>query len=270
MRGLLVASLACAGTAWAQPQKPLPQGTPDDFTAPSVRVAVVASEDLNPDLLRKLARRDVTLWLETRSNALRQSTLENLGRFDEAFVRFRAPLGSADARVFERWPKVGLWLDVGQLAVLGRLPGARRVAVDVSGPLTKEVADRVAGARPSLVRWAPTGPIDVLEWGLFRQLPGRKVVRLPPESLRAVSCVERLASVALEIDVATLLTMNSDVFPCGSSTRVVIRPGVDAWLLQSLVVREPALELVLDVGADEKLAAAARGVLDTVDRRESR
>ncbi len=263
--------VALSSAAFAQSQRPLPAGSPEAFTAPSVRVSVVVHEDVHPDFLRGLARPDVTLWLQTRSNTLRASTLENVARFDEAFVQVRAPLSSTDSRTFAKVPKLGVWVEASQLAVVARLPGARRVAIDVAGPLDAALADRLSAAKPSIIRWAPDAEVDVLQWGLFRQLPGRKIVVLPPSALRVINCADRSATQpSIELDLASVLTMNSDVFPCGRAPRVIVRPSVDHWMLQSLVVRDPSVELVVVIGRDEKAASETKLLLDLVDRHDSR
>jgi hypothetical protein len=261
--GLLAQALA-ASLAAAQDQRPLPRGSPDALVTSFLRVHVVASEDLEPDQLRALARPQVTLWLETRSNTLRESTVEQLGRFDDAWVRVRAPLSKTDARVFARVPKAGLWLTPTDLdGVVGRAPGVRRLAVDVKGPLDAALAGQLWAARPSVLRWEPGGPVDLLAWSLFVQLPGRKVFAPAPTELLATRCTERSASLpALELHVATLLAMSAEVFPCGLGTRVVVNGEVEPWLLQSLVVRDPALELVLWVADDAARASSARKLLE--------
>ena len=256
----------------SQLQRPLPAGSPEDFTAPAVRVSVVVHEDLDPDLLRALARRDVTLWLQTRSNSLRASTLENVARFDEAFVQLRSPMSREAAQSFARLPRAGAWLEVDQLAVVPRLPGARKVAVEFKGALDAELADRVTAAKPSMVRWSPdaNAPLDLMQWGLFRQLPGRKVVVMPVSALRPATCTDQLSMMSPELDVATVLTMNSAVYPCGKSTRVVIRPSIDHWMVQSLTVRDPSVELVVLIGTGVNAARETRTILDLLDRHDSR
>ena len=256
----------------SQVQRPLPVGAPEDFTAPAVRVSVVVHEDLDPDLLRPLARHDVTLWLQTRSNSLRASTIENAARFDEAFVQLRAPITREAAQLFARLPRVGAWLETAHLAVVPRLPGARKIAVEIRGALDAALADRVAAAKPSMVRWSPdaNATLDLMQWGLFRQLPGRKVVVMPASSLRPATCTDQLAITSVELDVATVLTMNSAVYPCGKSPRVVIRPSIDHWLVQSLTVRDPSVELVVPIGTDVNAARETRTILDLLDRHDSR
>ncbi len=246
---------------------PLPRGAPGELTAPALRVHVIADEELGPDRLRSFARPNVSLWLKSRSNTLRDSTLEHLGRFDEAWVSLRAPLSEVDARQLKGQPKVGVWLDEGSLVpeLLGRLPGARRIAVQVDGPLDEAVVERLEQARVSFTSWRPREAIDVLSWSLFRRLPGRKVFAPPPGQLLPVKCATRSATEpSLELDVATLLAMSSDVFPCSTGTRVIVRPDADAWIVQSLLVREPSVELVLDVGDDAEVGQRAAKLLDAL------
>jgi hypothetical protein len=45
---------------------------------------------------------------------------------------------------------------------------------------------------------------------------------------------------------------------------VVVRADADAWLVQSLLVREPAVELVLDVRADGDAGQKAAKLLDAL------
>src|SRR6266700_7350782 len=91
--------VALAAAAWAgEPQRPLPPNAPTALAPQGTRVHVKASEDLDPDRLRALARPGVTVWLSTRSNLLKVSTMENLNRFDGAFIQLRAPVTQSQAR----------------------------------------------------------------------------------------------------------------------------------------------------------------------------
>lgn len=228
-------------------------------------------EDLDPDRLRDLARPGVTLWLTTRTNTLKASTVENVERFDMAWVQVRAPLKPVDANVFKRSPRAGAWVDAQGLELASRLPGARRLAVELTGPIDDALLTRVSAARPAEVRWKDPPTIDLLAWGQFRALPGRRVIAGGPQLLLPVKCAERKnGDPSMELHVANLLALSSDVFPCGSGTRVVVQPEVETWLLQSLVVRDPSVELVIEVGADSARALAARGLMERLQLGASR
>ncbi len=257
--GFLLLTLG-AGIASAQDQRPLPRGAPEVFIASAPRVHVRADEDLDPDRLRELARPGVTLWLSTRTNTLRASTLENVARFDTAWVQLRAPLRPVDASVLTRLPAVGAWLEPESLALVGRL---RRVVVSVRGALDEAMVAKVSAARPAEVRWVPDGVVDLLAWGQLRSLPGRRVIVSSPQTLLPVKCASRSSGdPSIELHVASLLALASDVYPCGTGTRVVVQPQIETWLLQSLLVRDPSVELVVEVGSDAARAVAARGLLE--------
>ncbi len=257
--------------ALAQDQRPLPRGAPEVFVRTAVRVHVRVHEDLEPDRLRDLTRPRVTLWLTTRTNTLRASTLENVARFDVAWVQLRKPLKSIDATVYARAPSVGAWVVPADLEVASRLPGARRVAINVQGALSEALVAQLSKARPAELSWKPGGAIDLLSWGQFRQLPGRRIVVPAADSLLPVKCEARTSDdPSVELHVATLLALSSDVFPCGTGTRVVVPPETEAWLLQSLLVRDPSVELIIEIGADSSKALAARKLFDTLQLGPSR
>ena len=262
----LLAWLTCAAAAWAQEARPLPSSSPPGLVVTGHRVHVEAHEDLDPDRLRALARPGVILWLRTRSNTLRESTLEHLGRFDEAFVQVRPPLTAGDARALTRHPRVGAWIDEAAWPpAQGRPARVALLAVEVAGVWDEPRSARVQALRPQLVRWSPAAAPDVMAWGLFRQTPGRRVVALPTQALLATRCARRSHDEpALEIDAATLLALSSDVFPCGAGVRVVLRPDFDLSLLQGWLVREPSLELVLRPGLDDAAAGQTARFLDAL------
>ncbi len=262
-RRLSAFALVLSTFALAQNQRPLPAAAPEAMPA-LARVHVLVRDTLDPDRLRNLARPNVTAWVETTSNTLSVAAVENLARFDEAFVQLRAPLKSVDAREFARMPRVGAWLTPASLELAGRLPGVRRLAVQVD-TIDEPTVAALARARPAVVRWTPTGPIDVLQWALFGQVPGHRVVVGSTHLLQATSCAERRADQPVpELHVAHLLALSSDVFPCGRGTRVVVPLEVDRWLLQSLLVRDPSVELVLEVGDDAERATKARLLLEAL------
>ncbi len=265
----LLAALLVAQVALAQNQRPLPANTPEGFPQ-LARVHVLVRDSLDPDRLRSLARANVTAWVETSSNTLSVAAVEHLARFDEAFVQLRAPLRPVDAREFAKMPRVGAWLRVDQLGLASALPGVRRMAVSTS-VIDEAVVARLTRARPAYVSWSPQAEVDVLQWALFHQVPGRKVVVASSHLLLPVRCAERTGrEPALEVHVANLLALSSDAFPCGRGTRVIVPLDVDRWLVQSLLVRDPSVELVLEIGADAERASKASALLEALGLGPSR
>ncbi|MCP3142093.1 hypothetical protein [Pyxidicoccus xibeiensis] len=155
---------------------------PDTLALPGYRLHLVVDESVDADTLRALAGSGTVLWLRTRSNMLRDSTVEAVARFPEAYVQLRPPLLEAQAGQLRRAPRAGAWLDSRTLGTGGawhhRL-GPRKVAVDVHGRLDAETARRVAALRPSRVTWLPEAAEATLAgWGELVQLPGAKVLVL--------------------------------------------------------------------------------------------
>lgn len=264
----LVAALL-ASVATAQAQRPLPAQTPDLVVGRSVRVHVVASEELEPDVLRALARPEVTLWLTTRSNTLRESTLETLRLFGAAWVQLRPPLTAVDGKALSRAPAAGLWLPLDEAlsAPLSRFRGRRPLALEVRGELDDARRALLVAQRPSFTRWSPPGAVDLLQWSQFKALPGRKAVVVSPGFLLPRDCASRdPAEPAAELHVAMLLAVSDGVFPCGIGTRVEVNPDVEPWLLKSLIVRDPSIELVVQVGDDVRKVGKARALLELLGR----
>jgi hypothetical protein len=250
-----LALLAFAAHA-AEPQRPLPFHSPEAVVPPGLRVHVRASEDLDPDRLRSFARPGVTLWLLTRSNQLRASTLENLNRFDAAFVRVKPPFN--DDRLLDKAPRAGVWVDEAALASVARVRGPRPLAVDVAGPLDDARTAALRAAKPDVIDWAAPAEPDLLMWGLFRSLPGHKLVA----SEHPLPCEARLdREPAAHVNVASLLALSASAFPCGPGPRITIAADTDLWLVQSIVVKDPSAELELNAPDD----ATARRVAKLLD-----
>ncbi len=245
--------------AGAQLQQPLPPNSPTALTVVP-RVHVRASENVDVDLLGALAKPGVTLWLTTSSNTLKASYVERLARFDAVWIRVHAPLKPVDARVWSKLPRAGAWVDLKTLSEVKKLPGARRVAVSLDGELGDEQLATLRATRVDEVRWSPPGEVDLLRWGQFSQLTGRRVLVTPSKESWAVTC-ERRSGPSVELHLSSLLAASSEVFPCGSGMRVVVPENADDWLLHSLVLREPTVELVLEVPDDER-ARGARGLVE--------
>ena len=242
---LLLASIAFA-------QLPPPAGSLQGIAGPPPAIHVVVDEAVHPDVLRGFARKGITLWLQTRSNTLAASVVENVARFDSALIQLRPPLKDADARVFARLPKAGLWARPDEaLALKGKLPGARKVAIELSGMLSDSVLATVKTVRPWLTRWQVPADADVLMWGQFAQLDGLKVARVA-DALTPEAC-ERLKvqSVAVEAPGTTCLT----------GGWLLVDPSAEFKAVQQVTLKNPTVQLVFLVGADSDRARKARELI---------
>ena len=267
----MISGLVCLLLA-AEPRAP---EAPAAFVATHVRVHLRASEELDPDYLRALARRNVTLWLSTRTNTLRASTLETINKFGEAWVAMRAPVRESDALQLSKVPTAGLWLDVKDLDGARRVLGPRRLALELTGPLDAALFEKLRKVRAAETIWRAPAELDLLSWGLFRQLPGRKVlVRATVEAPcpSGPSASEPTVQTKLEAVLAVLRSNVSQrdagearataAFPCGRGPRIQVPLDVDRALLHELFVREPSAELVIELGEDPRAVSRARRLLD--------
>lgn len=241
---------------------------PAVLLAPSVRVHLRASEEVAPDHLRAFARKNVTLWLTTRSNALRASTLDTLNRFGDAWIHLRAPVTEPDAAQLSKVPRAGVVLDARDLDRAQRILGPRRLAIRLEGPLDAALVARLAKTRPDETLWRAPAELDLLTWSLFRQLPGRKL-------LYRATAAEPIASAdGGHVDPCPPDPASAEPapqgpvaaapfpFPCGRGPRVEVPLDVDRAVLQRLLVRDPSTELVVDLPDDPRQLSKARRLFD--------
>lgn len=229
---------------------------PAEWALPGFRVHVVASEALDADRLRALARPEVVLWVRTRSNGLRRSTAETLQLAGSAFVEVRPPLGAPALAAFVG--RVGPWIaerGVDVSRVRRWSPG--RLAVDVEGPLTEELAARMRVLRPVAVRWSRGGWPEHEEWMRARGFSGVELLGI---GAVPVDCTAVPARTQLRIRVA-LASVTADGI-CGLPLRVEVPAGVDAGEVHRLLLLHPDADLVVDVGEDIAQADAARRWID--------
>lgn len=220
---------------------------PTELGLPGYRLHLVVDESVEADALSALAGSGTVLWLRTRSNMLKNSTVEALARFPEAYVQLRPPLKEEQVQQLRRAPRAGVWLEAQALtgAGLHRL-GPRRIAVELRGALDAELARRIAGLRPSRIAWFPGSTEVTLEtWGLFAQLPGSKLLALSGPVADACPEVPRRAALAT---VILRVEEGASQGRCGLGRRVVMRGLPEQAALVELLSREPSTELEIEVG----------------------
>jgi hypothetical protein len=230
---------------------------PPQLVLSGYRLHLIADESMPAEELRTLAGSGTVLWLRTRSNMLRESTVEALALFPEVYVQLRPPLKEEHVRQFRKVPRVGAWLDARTLVGPGlhRL-GSRRIAVELRGALDAELARRLGGLRPSRVHWSPgTWEVSLEAWGLFAQLPGGKLLSLGGPL--GASCPElplrgALATVALRREEGT------GEASCGLGQRIVMKGFPEEAALVALLGRAPDTELELEVGTGARELERAR------------
>lgn len=229
---------------------------PAGWALPGFRVQVVASEALDADRLRALARPEVVLWVRTRSNGLRRSTAETLQLAGSAFVEVRPPLGAPALAAFVG--RVGPWIaerGVDVARVRRWSPG--QLAVDVEGPFSDELTARVRVIRPVAVRWNRGGWPQREEWVRARGFSGVELSGLGAAPADCGAVPERTR---VRVRVA-LASVPADGI-CGLPLRVEVPAGVEAGDVHRLLIAHPDADLLVDVGEEIAQADAARRWID--------
>jgi len=228
---------------------------PDAWALPGLRVQLLVSEDLDPDRLRALARPETVLWVRTQTNGLRRSTAETLRLAGSAFVEVRPPLGAPALAPFVG--RVGPWVEESGLDV-GRVhrwsPG--RLAVDVGGPFTAELAARLRVLRPVAVRWNRGGWPSREEWAQARGFSG---IELSGTSGTPADCqvVPARNRVRLRVPLEALTADGV----CALAVRIAVAPAADPAAVHAALLAHPNADLLVDVGNDAGRASAARQLI---------
>lgn len=246
--------------------------TPAELVLTGYRLNLVVDESVAADDLRALAGSGTVLWLRTRSNMLRDSTLEALARFPEAYVQLRPPVKEEHIRQLRKAPRVGIWLEAQALTGPGlHWLGPRRSAVEIRGALDAELIQRLRALRPSWIFWAPgASDVSLEAWGTFAQLPGRKLLSLAAPM--GPLCPElpwrgALATVSLRVEEGT------GAETCGLGRRVIMKGFPEDTALVALLSRDPSVELEVQAGPGERELARAQAWvqrLEEVVRGQSR
>ncbi|HLL55704.1 MAG TPA: hypothetical protein VK447_19240 [Myxococcaceae bacterium] len=270
---LLLLSLAASPAVPVAPSPRPPEPRPPEVLAlPGYRLHLLVDEEVDPDRLGQLGRPGVVLWLRTRSNMLRSSIAERLGRFGEAYVRLRPPVLEAHAAQLRFAPRAGVWLEEGALGGAGvyRM-GTRRLALTVTGPLTPERVERIRRARPAQLLWHPGEPPDLVAWSTFAQLPGAKLLSVEGAAVAPWEGCDALyphgAARGLAVAVDLRGSAEAFTFPsgCRLGARVRVSPRISDAAIARILASNPSAELELEVGSDEEAVRAAVGLLDRLE-----
>lgn len=239
---------------------------PASLTLSRYRLNLLVDESVDADTLRSLAGSGTVLWVRTRSNMPRDSTLEALKSFPEVWLQVRPPLVAAHALQLGRAPRVGLWVDATTLDRSGwhhRL-GPRPVAVEIRGPLDGDLARRVSAVRPSRVAWFPKPEEATLAgWGEFVQLPGAKL--MGPLELDGPAPGGGAWSWSSPTSRGLVWADPKGRVPEGVVRRIRVRELLEEAALVSLFVQEPATELEVEVGADAESLGYARAWVERLE-----
>jgi hypothetical protein len=225
---------------------------PEPLTLPGFRLHLQLSEDIEPDRLETLARPGVVLWVETRSNLLKRSVAERLGRSDASYVQLRPPPGEGVRQQFGGRVKPWVALEGLDIAAYRRwAPGG--TAVELVGALTEERLASLRALHPLAVRWQPAAAPAPEEWARAQRLPGLEVHAEAPLAAceRPLKGAERIR---LRVPVAQA---DSSAAGCGFALRLEISPSISEQELQSLLVQSPGAELWARVGSEADAGAAA-------------
>ncbi|MBJ6762596.1 hypothetical protein JGU66_17650 [Myxococcaceae bacterium JPH2] len=251
------------------------------------RLHLRVNESVDPEQLRSLAASGTVLWLRTHSNMLRDSTMDAVARFPEAYVELRPPLRDAQVQQFRHAPRVGVWLDAAMVSGDWYRLGPRPVAVDIRGSLETDQATRIAALRPRRVTWMPRtrDEATLAAWGELVWLPGMKVVDLsqvaskepseatpnppePPAAESSTAPVEWWQGLRGSWARVAWMEGQGTVRPprrWALGRRVRVQGPPDEEALVALFSLTPGAELELEVGDDAKSLAMARAWVERLE-----
>ena len=223
---------------------------PSDFVLLGYRVHVFASEDLDPDALRRLVRPGVTLWLQTRSNMLRASTVDTLRHAEVAWVQLRPPVLQVHWDQLGKLPRAGVWLDPRHVAGQGMgRRGSHPLALEVTSPVPAELLTK---ARPLATLFRiPVGA------ELARRVPGERLLW----GGMSGSCAA---------DPSLKVRLDAPWRPACAHGVLAQLTRVQVAELQALYAAQPGVELAVEVADSEAAASGVAALLDALDAAAAR
>jgi hypothetical protein len=226
---------------------------PEPLALPGFRLHLVVPEDIEADRLEALARPGVVLWVQTRSNLLKRSIAERVGRAEASYVQVRPPFASAAVRQ-QFTPRIRPWVALTELDVASyRRWAPEGTALAFRGELSEAVLASVKAVRPQVFLWQPEVTPTAEEWARTQHLPGlevRPVGPLPPceRPLRGAQRIRLRVPVAL---------VETSAVGCGFALRLEVPPSLSEAEVREVLVRWPGAELWAEVSGDAEGAAAA-------------
>jgi hypothetical protein len=224
---------------------------PEELHLPGFRLHLQLTDEVESDRLEALARPDVVLWLETRTNLMKRSVAERLSRAGASYVQTRMPLmdGVRQQFVGVVHPWVALeGLDVD--AYRRWAPGG--TAVEVSGTLSEQRLRSLQSLHALSVRWEPAGTPTAEEWARASHVAGLEVH--PSEALPA--CDKPLKGAARIRLRLSPQQAETSALGCGFALRLEVPVTIDAAELRVALARFPGADLWARVGGDAEAAAA--------------
>jgi hypothetical protein len=224
---------------------------PEPLQLPGFRLHLALPEELEPDRLEALARPGAVLWVRTRSNLLKRSVAERLGRAEASYVQVRAPLGGLEKQFSAR---VHPWVELSGLDVQSyRRWAPPGTAVEFAGALTEERLAALLALRAATVHWRPEEPPGPGEWGRTSHLSGLEVRPSGP----LPECSQRLKGAErIRLRVPAALA-ESTAAGCGFALRLEVPASIAEADVRELLVRFPGAELWTEVTTEADAAAAA-------------
>jgi hypothetical protein len=225
---------------------------PEPLTLPGFRIHLEVSGDLEPDRLEALARPGVVLWVQTRSNLLKRSVAERLGRAEASYVQLRPPLGEGVRQQFTGRVKPWVGLEGLDVAAYRRwAPGG--TAVEVAGALNEERLKQLGALRPQMVRWRPEEAPTPEEWAWAARLAGLEIHPKGP----LAACGHPLKGaerIRLRVPAAGA---DASAAGCGFALRLEVSLATAEADVRMLLVQWPGAELWARVGNETEALAAA-------------
>lgn len=225
-------------------------------------IHVFASEALAPELLRALARPEVVLWLDTRTNSVAPAIEEVLRGAGRVYVRARLPLRPGASLAIPGAPRAGRWCAAKECEAISARLGPTPLAARLTAAELPALVGAHAHVRELRVEG---GSPDAGTLGELAQLGGTATwaAPLPVDALCETPALGR--KVTFEVPAPSDDAGWRAVGGCSQALRLEVGPGSDVPRLERALLASPGLQLSVTVGADEGRARWARAMLEQLE-----